>query len=317
MTYDGLGISPIGLGLGGSVYGDYSYYMPSMMGAYGMGGYSPYGAYGFAPMMEYQQYMQRLQNQLDVENLKHTNVMHQGMINNEVKAHEDSLSGIVQKLVTDGAVQERLMTMYRKIQEGDTNGVAQEYDKLKERVYETFSKEIASKGIDIGRADEARKIIATMYQDVINAAAGDNQLHTLEGDIQKYCDGAFQTGFVNSFKNQDGQRDKDELINHIYGTRINNYESKQSRKAIGKGVGVGASLLTDVVEGSVLGAGASTAILATAAGVRWLLHNSKKAPINWQSWGNAMRGGAKACAIIGMVAMLGYDIYSRIKKKDK
>lgn len=244
-----------------SAFGDYTNYMPSMMGlpaagGYGYGAGSIFGGYGMNPMtmmMEYPIYMQKLQNQLELENLNHTSRMHNGMINNEVKAHEESLSGVIQKLVTDGAAQEKLMTFYDKLREGDQKGAVQEYDKLKEVVYATFDKELESKGIHVNRADEARRIIKTMYNDVVTAAAGDGQRHTLEGDIEKYCSDAFASGFYNGYNNENGQMYRDELINHIYGERINNYKSKENRNSLGGYLGTGASYVVSGVEGAAIG----------------------------------------------------------------
>ncbi len=256
----GYGILPM-WNFGPSAFGDYTNYMPSMMGlpatgAYGSGSVfnNMYG-YGMNPMsmmMEYPIYMQNLQNQLERNNLEHTSFMHNGMINNEVKAHEESLSGVVQKLLTDGAAQEKLMTFYDKLREGDQNGAAQEYDKLKDTIYATYGKELESKGININRADEARRIIETMYADVISASSADGP-HTLRADIDRYCGSAFESGFVNGYNNEKGQRYKDELINHIYGERINNYDSKENRKDLGNVLGVATSGVVSGVEGAAIG----------------------------------------------------------------
>ncbi len=317
------GISPIGLGLGTSSFSDYSGYMPSSMGLPGTGGYgSGMGTDGMLGMgnlgmggmmgglMEYQMYMQKLQNQLDLENLNHTNAMHTGMVQNQVKAHEETLTGIVEQLTTDAAVQSRIMTMYDKIREGDQKGVMQEYDKLKDRVYETFDKEIAAKGISIGRADEARRIIEMIYGNIVSSTAPDGQTHTLSGDIERYCDNAFMSGIVGGFRGQGNRNYKDETINHIYGKRIDNYESKQYQRKLGKLVGTIGSGFRDIGEGIVIGGGTYAAGLSAAAVITKLAGGHPIQNWNWKFLGK----GVGVAALVGTALVLGSDIYKRVTR---
>lgn len=323
-----LGISPIGLGLGASTYGDYSNYMPSSMGMMGMGGYgSGYGVDGMTGMglgtgmygmgglmnglMEYQMYMNQMQNQLDLNNLNHTATMHAGMIDSQVQAHEDSLHGLVQKLLADGAVQSRIMTLYSKIREGDQKGVIQEYDKLKDRVYETFDKDIASKGISIGRADEARRIIETMYGQLVTSTAQDGKTHTLDGDINEYCDGAFMSGLVSGFKGQGNRVYREETINHIYGKRIDNYKTNQGQKMLGKYIGTTGSFFRDIGAGLALGAGTWGAGLSAATVITGLCGGSPIKNWNWKTLGK----GFGIAGAIGMAAMVAWDVIKRIDNK--
>jgi len=316
------GISPIGLGLGDSAFGDYSGYMPSSMGLPGMGGYSSglgtggmYGGFGMGGlmngMMEYQMYLNKMQNQLELNQLGHTRSMHAGMIENEVEAHEDSLHGIAQKLLADAAVQSRIMTLYDKIREGDQKGAIQEYDKLKDRVYETFDKDFASKGITIGRADEARRIIETMYGQLVTNTSQDGETHTLKGDLDRYCDGAFMTGFVSGFRGQSDRNYRAETINHIYGKRIDNYKSNQGQKIFGKYVGTLTSFFRDLGAGAAIGAGTYGAGLSAATAITMLCGGKPIKNWNWQKLGK----GFGWAALAGFAAMTAWDVIKRIDSK--
>lgn len=284
MTSGITGISPIGLGFDTSSFGDYSNYMPSMMGynMYGNGGLYGAGGYGMgmglgyamAPMLEYQQQLALMQNQLEYNTLNHTRQMHSGLVSNEVQAHEESLSGVIQKLLADGAVQSRIMTLHTKIKEGDQDGVCQEYDKLKENVYRTFEKELRNNGISINKADEARRIIESIYGQIVSSTARDGQDHTLEGDIEKYCGTAFQTGFMGGFKGNYSQRYREETLNHIYGKQIYNRSYKDGLKTKGKVLGTICAGFKDVGVGGVEGAGiyavgvSMAALIATLCGAK-------------------------------------------------
>ena len=192
--------------------------------------------------------------------------MHAGVISNEVQANEDTLSGVIQKLLADGAVQEGIMTLHSKIKEGDQTGVCQEYDKLKDYVYATFDKEIKAKGISIARDAEARRIIRYIYGQIVSNTArdGDSE-HDLEGDIQKYCGNAFQVGFMSGFKGNNNQRYIEETLNHITGKRIDNRGYKDHLQKKGKVIGTICAGLKDIGVGGVEGAGLYAVGVSTLA----------------------------------------------------
>jgi len=284
---DNTAISPLMYGFGPSSFGDYSSYMPSMMGLSGIGSYgggmnsvfdpmTSYGAGMYGGMMggmmnywlDYQKNMQQLQNDLELYSLEHNKKMHAGMINSEVQAHEESLSGIAEKLLADGSVQEGVKSLYAKIKEGDQNGVCQEYDKLKEIIYATYDKELKTKGIPIARATDARRLIEDAYSQIISATARDGDSnHTLEGDIEKYCGNSFQVGFMSGFKGNHNQRYLEETMNHITGRRIDNRIYKDHLKKKGKLIGLICAGLRDIGVGGVEGAG----LWATGVSVASLL----------------------------------------------
>lgn len=285
MTGDALGISPLGTyGLGiGTGFGDFSSYLPSelsmngmygmnggMNSIFGMGGYGM-GGYGMMGMMaEYQKYMAQVQQQIDQMQLGHTAMMHKGMVQNEVSAHEDTFSGIIQKLMTDGDIQQRIYSLNRKIKEGDQDGVCDEYDKLKQRVYRECAAEFKGKGAAAHRSDTANQIISSLYGNIISAREGET--HELYQDIQKYGDGAFQNGFLQGFRGDHHERFVDETINHIYGERIDHRSEKDFRQNIGRGLGNTAGVL----ERGVLGAGIATGGWLLGAGLLSIIGKSFK-----------------------------------------
>lgn len=283
---DNTSISPLTYGFGPSSFGDYSSYMPSMMGLTGVGSLSggmnsvfdPLTSFGAGMygggmmggmmnyMLDYQQNLQNLQNQLELNTLNHNRQMHAGMISNEVQANEETMSGIIQKLLEDGAVQEGVMSLYSKIKEGDQNGVCQEYDKLKNYVYATFDKEIKAKGIAIARDAEARRIIRHIYGQIVSNTARDGDSnHDLEGDIQKYCGSAFQVGFMKGFKGNNNQRYFEETMNHITGRRIDHRAYKDHLQKKGKVIGTICAGLRDIGVGSAEFAGLYTVAVSTIA----------------------------------------------------
>ncbi len=321
MTF-GLGLSPLGTyGLGaGSGFGDYSSFMPSAMGMYGMG--SMYGLGGFGGMgniFDYQRYMQQMQQQMELNSLNHTAAMHSGMINNEVLAHDDTFSGIIRKLMTDGDIQQRINTLYDKVKEGDQDGVCEEYDKLKNRIYTECSREFKEKGTYGNRADLANQIIESLYGNIINATATDGQRHSLEEDIKRYGDGAFQNGFMTGFRRDHHGRYVDETLNHIYGKRIDHRSEKDTRKTLGTGIGRAANGVEGMITGGALGA--ASMILGTSV-ISGLTLPFKKSSV---SLGESLAGrtfkfGIKKCgwgAFIGALAGLGYNIYRQCNERNQ
>jgi len=316
MTF-GLGLSPLGTyGLGaGAGFSDYSSYMPSTMGMYGMGGLGTGGMYGMGGMagmgsiFEYQKYMNQMQNQMELNRLNHTAAMHNGMINNEVLAHEDTFSGIVRKLMTDGDIQQRIMTLNRKIKEGDQDGVCQEYDKLKQRIYNECSREFANKGTYGNRADLANQVIESLYGNIVSAREG--QTHSLHEDITRYGDGAFQNGFLSGFRRDHHGKYVDETLNHIYGERIDHRSEKDARQTLGKGIGRVASGVEGLATGGLIGAAAnivgagSVGLLACAVPNKTFREKCALPILKW-----AVRPKALGIAAgIGAIAGLAWNIY--------
>ncbi len=328
-------ISPLSYGFSPSAFGDYSSYMPSMMGLTGVGSFgggmnsvfdplTSFGSlmYGGGMMggmmdywLDYQKNMQKLQNDLELSKLDHNKQMHAGMINSEVQAHEETMSGIIQKILVDGAVDSQVRLLYSKIKEGDQNGVCQEYDKLKDYVCATYEKELKAKGLAT-RSGDIYSIIDKTYSEIVSAIANDGAVnHTIEGDIEKYCDDAFQAGFASGFKGNNGQRFKAETIHHVTGKRINNRAYQDNLHREGRVVGMVCSGLKDIGVGGVEGAGlyalgvSTLALLAALCGVKC---GNKGLG---QAYKTAMKG-TRWAAVLGIGVTGARDIINRTNNKN-
>jgi len=329
-SYGMAGISPIGIGLMPSAYGDYSNYMPSSMmdGTYGGGlmnsvfgnGYGAgttgmmgmMGMPGMSGMMnmwaDYQKYMTDIQNQIQQNQIDHAGVMHNKMVDYQVNTHKDALSGMMETMLADSAIQQRVYSLHEKLVEKDQRGACQEYDKLKERVYATYSEEMKKHGCSIGRADDANQWIEKVYGNLISAATGTE--HSLRGDIDKYCDGAFGTGFWEGFKGETNQKYRSETENHIFGKRIDNRRGKNTQETVGKGLGMFTSAFKDVGAGSLLGAGVYISGISLGAFVN-LLAGGKA---SWYK--DAVKKGTGWAALAGIGALVAADVIKRISNKE-
>ena len=309
MTYGITGISPIGFNLGTSAYGDYSNYMPYSMGISGTGYGTGYGSYyGYSPYSmggywEYPLYMNQLNNQIEMANLNHTRDMHTGIINNAVQAHEESISGIAKKVLADATVKQGVYNLNAKLRQRDQNGVCDEYDKLKNYVYATFSKEIDNTGSSTGRAQKATEMIEFIYAQLMGTQ--------LKDDIDKYCDNAFQNGLVSGFRGESGRRYKDETINHIYGRRIDDVKSKENQQRVGTVIGTVGSALRDIGVGGVVGAGIYGAGVGASAIITKLCGGH---PINKWNW-ELLGKGAGWAALAGFAIMATMDVLKRTGNK--
>lgn len=328
MTGGIAGISPIGFGLGTSPYGDFSNYLPSNMGMFGMnngmmggldnlsamglnygtGGLNYGMGYGMGGMLGYQQYMAQMQNNIDKMNLNHVAEMHTGVVNNEVQAHEDTFSGIIRKLMTDGDIQQRIYSLNRKVKEGDQKGVCEEYDKLKARVYSECATEFKGKGKAGHKSDLANQIIDSLYGNIISAREGTT--HSLYQDIQKYGDTAFGTGFNAGFRGDGKRQTVGATINHIYGERTDHYGSKKRAQYLGTGVGTIAGVIKEGFLGAGVGAGA------------WILGSGIVATVP-KAWGcgkglffNALKHTGKAAVLGGIIGMV-WELVKRFDKSAK
>ena len=260
MTYGITGLSPLGTyGLGSmGGFGSYDMYMPSSYGM--MPSYGNYGGYGMGMADSYMQmmynplYMSQMLNQMEELQLQHAGNMHGLMLNNEVRAHEQSDSALIQKLLTNGSVQQGVYNLHQKVVEGDLDGVCEQYDRLKTEVYNTYAKEMKAKGANANPALEANQIIDYLYTSIISAQEGGTQ--TLEGNIKKYGDGAFKNGFMKGLTLDHHDRDVSSTINHIYGRRIDHKGDKDRINSFGKGLGsitrgVGAGLVGGLTLGGL------------------------------------------------------------------
>lgn len=272
--YPMLGFGNYGLGASG-MYGSYDQYMPSTLGM-------NYGGYGMPGMMGMYNpmYMARLQAQMEEAQLQHAGNMHAGVLNNEVRANVETDRALVSKMLTNGDIQLGVQNLYAKVREGDQDGVCHEFDKLKQYVMNTYADELKKMGGEINPAISATRIIENVYLSVTNSS--------LRGDIQKYGETSFNNGFMQGFRDGHQGRYVDETMNHCFGLEINQKKSKDRRQDIGKGVGVGASVLE---KGAIGAAGGAT----VGAIIGKICKNTGK--------------GGKWGALVGALAAIGLDIY--------
>lgn len=270
-------ISPLGTyGLSAaSAYGSYDNYMPStyamngMMNTgmngigfggmdpsmmYGMGMMNPMaGSYGMEIMMQYPKMMHELQNEIEKNQLLHNADMHRGMVTNEAKAYDDSVSALVQKILVNGDVQQGIMSLHEKIKEGDQDGICEEYDKLKTYVYNEYKEEFKNKGDKINAAIAANEVIERMYNEIVSQKFGGT--HSLREEIIAHGETAFQNGFYRGLRQDHNQKYVNQTLNHIYGERINNVGENENRQKFGKVLGFGASFAEKGAIGAAAGFG--------------------------------------------------------------
>lgn len=221
----------------------------NMYGMYGMGGMG-----GMGMMMQYPLYMQQMQNEIEKNNLNHMSFMHNGMLKHEVQAHEESLEAGVKRAFSDGDIQEGISKLYTKVREGDQDGICQEYDKLKSYIFAEYKDCFKEKGSRANHTELANRLIRQIYGNMITAQ-GLETTGDLEADIKKYGDGAFTNGFMSGFRKGHHEKNVDQTLNHIFGTRIDHYEEKKTREAAGNVLGRGASVAEKAVIGGITGAG--------------------------------------------------------------
>ena len=196
-SISGIGFNPLGnfgLGMTGT-YGCYDGCMPSMLGMnYGLGmDSSLFGMNGMNGMMNYPAYMaqmQQMQNQMEIANTQHAGAMHKIVLNNEINAHRETDSALIQKILTNGDIQQGVQNLYDKVREGDQDGICKEFDKLKDYIFNTYREEFMAVSDRISPDVSATRAIESIYSQVISAQT--KEIHTLRDDIEKYGDNAFQ-----------------------------------------------------------------------------------------------------------------------------
>ncbi len=320
MTY-GLGISGIGNGLGtyglgaGSSYGSYDQYMPSMLGM-GMGGYNP--AFGMSAMgglgmtgmmgmggmmgMYNPLYYTQMQGAAEQIQAQHNGAMHATLMNNEVSAHRETDSALIQKILTNGDVHQGIQNLYNKVREGDQDGICQEFDKLKNYIYNTYQDELKARGDKTNPSTAATEIIEKIYGNIISTQTG--EICDLRSDIQRYGDGSTMNGFMSGFRQGNHTRYVDQTLSHCFGLQIDQKQSKDNRKAIATGVGRGASALEKGAYGLAGGAAAYTIGYGVWKGISSLWGGAKNVKFSTKWLGKA--------AVIGALVGAAADIWWQV-----
>lgn len=261
-----IGYSPLGtMGLGSTgAYGSYDYLMPSTYGMgmgmgmdqsiWNMGGYGMNPAFGGGyGMMGYfnPAYMAQLQQQVESSQAQHASNMHSQVLANEVAAYQTTDSALMQKILTNGSVQQGVQNLYAKVMEGDQDGICAEIDKLQQYIYDTYAEEFKASGCK-NPAKEATQYIEIIYGNIAEANTGKQS--SLRDDILQHGDNAFLNGFKQGFREGHHERYTAETMNHCFGLDIDNKGSQDFRQDVGKVFGTGASVLEKGAYGAVAGA---------------------------------------------------------------
>ena len=228
----GYGISGIG-GYGldaSSMYGSYGDYATMAM----LGGMSPYGNMGMmgmnpafmGQMAQMQRYMEELQQEREKNQLRHSNEMHnliQQAEVNQLAAHDRA---IFEKAMRDGYLQEGIRTLANVIRSGDQDAICEQYNKLRASIYNEYSDYFQSPNAAHNAFPNVNHFIRTLYGQIIKAQSGAPA--DLEQDIKTYGESPFMHGFNRTFLGKKGHNElySEETINQLFGTRINDKESK-------------------------------------------------------------------------------------------
>ena len=273
MTTTGYGISGIGYPLAGlgdyglgtnSTYGNYDNYMlgmngmgymanPAMMGMNG----SLFGYGGYNPM-----FMGQLMSQMEKNQANHAADMHTLLLNNQTRAHRETDTSLIDMVMTNASVQKGVKDLAEKVREGDQDGICLEFDKLRKQIYKTYGDEIRARGSEENPYEAATQLIDVLYTQIVTAQNG-GATADLEQDIKKYGDKAFKNGFKQGHRKGHHDRYVDETIQHCYGRRIDEKESKDRAQTVGKVAG-------RIVNGLEWGA-AGAALGATGYGIKYLI----------------------------------------------
>lgn len=269
MTTTGYGITGIGYpmyGLGdyglstNSAYGTYDNYMlGNGMGymnnpmAMGMNG-SVFGYGGYNPL-----FMGQMMSQMEMNQANHAANMHTTLLENQTQAHRETDKALIDKILTNASVQKGVKTLATKVREGDQDGICLEFDKLRQQIYKTYGDEIKARGYEENPYDAATQLIDVLYTNIVTAQNG-GETADLEQDIKRYGEKAFTNGFKQGHRKGHYDRYIDETLQHCFGYRIDEKESKDRAQAAGKIAG-------KVVNGLEWGA-AGAAVGSTAYGIK-------------------------------------------------
>ena len=233
----------------------YDSYMPQFMGGmaypygmdayagYGMGGY--YGAYPMS-MMGYPVYMQEMYNERERLSINHAHDMHKRVVDMEAAAYDDSNKAIVRKTLSNGTVLKSMNSLRSMVLKGDQNGICQEFDNLVADVMNEYGSEFASRGKGYNTYDGAITVIESMYSSLFRSR--------LRDDIKRYGDKTLANGFLQGFREDHHTMTIDETLHHIYGERIEQYQSMKNTQSMGKAFGIMAYGAEKMIIGAGIGA---------------------------------------------------------------
>jgi hypothetical protein len=220
---------------------------PSMYGMAGMGAMgSIYGMYN--PL-----YMTQMHQQIESNQLQHSIDMHSLTKNMEVANQRRTDNALIEKILTNGDVQNGVKNLYYKVQEGEQDGVRQEFDKLKEIIYNRYNDELVAKGSEVNPETAIVEIIERLYRQIAQS--------DLESDIRKHGETALQNGFLRGFRGGHSKTYVEETINHCFGRRIDNKGSKEFAQGAGMCFGGIASAVEKGAYGAIAGVAGTGLVL--------------------------------------------------------
>lgn len=256
----GIGYNPYMSGLGtfglptGGTYS--SYVDPTMM----MGGYGMMGMYNPAFMKNTAQAYQEIEK----SQLSHASAMHELMLQNKTHAYKAEDNALFQKSMEDANLRGAIQNLADKVKESDTDGICQEFDKLKVALYRKHNDYLRANSDRLNPSDSVNYIIEQMYAQLV--AKNPGATDSLRKDIEKYCDNAFEHGFNKTFlgKKEYHENYSDETLSYLFGTRIDNKGGKDRMEKIGSGV-------AHVAEGAAAAAAGALALPLAATTVKGVL----------------------------------------------
>ena len=298
MSYgiSGIGYPMYGLGnLGLSPTGTFASYDNTALGMNGsLFGMNPmmYGMYN--PL-----YMGQMAAQMETNQVNHASKMHTTLMNNQVQATTETDRAQVSNMLTNASIQRGVTSLRQKVLEGDGEGICAEFDKLKNQVYQTYHDELAARGSEEDPSVAATKLVENLYSTIVSAQTG--QTVSLVQDIETYCENAGTNGWKTGFNKGHNEIYKDQVLNHCFGTRIDNAESKEASKTLMNGLGRVGSVLEKGVIGAAVGAGTYGITWGVTKGIHKLF--SSKAlkdcgfKMSMNSFGKTMGWAALAFAV--------------------
>jgi len=292
-AYNLSALSPLGtfgLGLTGG-YGSYDTYMPySMMGGYGLtpglgaglgmgmdssifslGGYGlGLGGYGYMnSMLQYPLLYNQVQEQIENNQLNHAIEMQEGMNRYGVAAHKSSDRALFEKVANNGQVQYGIDNLYRKVMEGDQDGIKKQFNDVRNYILQTYNKELSNLGDEINPIATANEYVKRIYSSVVSESTG--RPADLENDIVRYGDGAAMNGFLQGFRPGHHQSYVDETLQYCFGRDIDHQEYKDHMQGIAKGAGRAAQVVEKGAIGAGVGAVAGATLYAGGKGIKAVL----------------------------------------------
>lgn len=225
----------------GTAVSPYSSILSGMYGLGGLGMYDSYGSYYGSSLMgagslasmynpAFMAQMNQVYQDIETSKLQHSSAMHQLMQQSQTQAYKDTDNAIFQKAMVDASVDKGIGNLAKMIQEGNSQGICQAFEELKQTLYSKYNDYFKS-NTNIDPSDSVTNFIETLYYKKIAEPNGDVSLREA---ISKYGESSFEHGFWKSWHGKDhNQKTAEETASYIYGTPIVNKESKERIENIG------------------------------------------------------------------------------------